>query len=58
MVPVSLIFSLFNFVKDICSEFKIKLKNINKNRMVIISRVFISEDFLVNPLLSQMQLLQ
>ncbi len=26
--------------------------------MVIVSRVFISEDFLVNPLLSQMQLLQ
>jgi hypothetical protein len=40
------------------SEFIIKLKNINKNRMVIVSRVFISEDFLVNPLLSQMQLLQ
>ncbi len=26
--------------------------------MVIVSRVFISEDFLVNPLLSQMHLLQ
>jgi hypothetical protein len=38
--------------------FKIKLKNINKNRMVIVSRVFISEDFLVYPLLSQMHLLQ
>jgi hypothetical protein len=40
------------------SEFKMKLNNMNKNIMVIVSRVFISEDFLVNPLLSQMQLLQ
>jgi hypothetical protein len=42
----------------VCSEFKIKLKNLNKNRMVIVSRVFIYEDFLVNSLLSQMHLLQ
>jgi hypothetical protein len=37
---------------------KIKLKNKNKNKVVIVSRVFISDDFLVYPLLSQMHLLQ
>ncbi len=46
------------FTSLVRSEFKIKLKNINKKRMVIVNRVFISEDFLVNPLLSQMHLLR
>jgi hypothetical protein len=40
------------------SASKIKLKNKNKNKVVIVSRVFISDDFLVYPLLSQMHLLQ
>ncbi len=44
--------------KDVRGAYRIKLKNVNKNRMVIVSRMFISEDFLVNPLLSQMHLFQ
>ncbi len=44
-------------VVHIRSEFKIKLKNMNKNTMVIVSRVFIFYDFSTYPPLRRIHLL-